>query len=216
MIISRSLRVLALAAGLALPAAAVAGPSILDSWTTVPMPPPPEIKPVSVDSAHTALLLLDFLAPNCTDQQRPRCVKTLPALQKLLADARAHKIKVIYSAGAVTPTSLPPDPAPAIARQDGEAMVRAPVDKFYNSDLEKMLKDGGITTVIVTGTSAEGAVLSTASSAAIRGLTVIVPLDGMSSVNPFRELYTAWHLRNAPAALSSHVTLTTTDKITMK
>ena len=37
-------------------------------------------------------------------------------------------------------------------------MVRGGSDKFIGSDLEQRLKDRGIKTVIVTGTSAQGAV----------------------------------------------------------
>ena len=64
-----------------------------------------------------------------------------------------------------------------------------------------MLKDKGITTVIVVGTLANGGVLHTASEAALRGFKVVVPVDGMSSPNLdtlYTEQYTAWHLANAP------------------
>src|SRR4051812_24256955 len=111
---TRSWKALAAAAVLACIAApAMAGPSVLDNWATVAVPAPPEVKPVTVDSASTALLLLDITAALCPP--RPRCVAMLPALSKLLADARAHNMLVVYSAGAQTPTSLPPDPHPAIA-----------------------------------------------------------------------------------------------------
>ncbi len=95
-------------------------------------------------------------------------------------------------------------------------MVRGHADKWLGSDLEKILAAGDIKTVIVVGTSAEGAVLYTASGAALRNMTAIVPVDGMSSVNPFSELSTAWNLKNAPSSISSHVTLTTTDRITIR
>jgi len=49
--------------------------------------------------------------------------------------------------------------------------------------LEKILNDKGIKTVVVAGTAAQGAVLNTASQAALRGLRVIVPVDGMSAEN---------------------------------
>jgi len=49
--------------------------------------------------------------------------------------------------------------------------------------LEKILNDKGIKTVVVAGTAAQGAVLNTASQATLRGLRVIVPVDGMSAKN---------------------------------
>ena len=42
-------------------------------------------------------------------------------------------------------------------------------DKFVNSNLDQGLKDRGIKTVIVTGTSAQGAVCGTTNGAAQRG-----------------------------------------------
>lgn len=52
------------------------------------------------------------------------------------------------------------------------------VGKFTLGDkdtgLEKMLKDKGITAVVAVGTAAHGAVLYTASEAALRGFNVIV------------------------------------------
>ena len=79
-------------------------------------------------------------------------------------------------------------------------------------ELDKNLKEKGIKTVIVVGTSAEGAVLNTASGAAQRGLKVIIPVDGMSSNNPYAEQYTAWHLANAPR-IGAQTTLTKFDLI---
>ena len=55
--------------------------------------------------------------------------------------------------------------------------------RITRTDLEKILNDKGIKTVVVVGTAAQGAVLNTASQAAFRGLRVIVPLDGMSAEN---------------------------------
>jgi nicotinamidase-related amidase len=61
--------------------------------------------------------------------------------------------------------------------------------------------------VVIVGTAAEGAVLHTATGAALRGLQVVVPLDGMTSATLYAEQYTAWHLLNAPGT-KGKVTLT--------
>ena len=45
------------------------------------------LKPVTVDPKTTALLMLDFMNQNCG--KRPRCLATIPAMKKLLAEARA-------------------------------------------------------------------------------------------------------------------------------
>jgi nicotinamidase-related amidase len=189
--------------------------NIIDSWKSIAVPPPPQLQAVTVDSARTALLILDMYATTCIDSQRPRCAASIPRIQHLLAEARARKMLVVYSTGPPT-SAAPPKPVEALAPLPGEPTVRTGADKWLGSDLEKILTAAGIRSVITVGTSAEGAVLYTASGAALRNLSAIVPVDGMSSVNPFAELYTAWHLKNAPSTISSHVTLTSIDQITLR
>ena len=43
--------------------------------------------------------------------------------------------------------------------------------------------------MIVTGTSAQGAVATTTNGAAQRGYKAVVPVDGMSAEDAFNELY---------------------------
>jgi len=176
---------------LALPAAHAQ--NIVKEWPSITAPPPPELKPVTVDPKTTALLMLDFMNQNCG--QRPRCVASLPGVQKLLAEARKSGATVVYSLIANTTTA---DIRSEVAANQNEPWVRAGPDKFMGTDLEKILKDKGVETVIVTGTAAHGAVLYTASAAALRGMRVVVPVDAMSSEPAYPEQYTAWHLANAP------------------
>jgi nicotinamidase-related amidase len=143
---------------LALPANAA---NIVDEWASVKAPVAPALKPVTVDPKTTALLMLDFMNQNCG--QRPRCLDTIPAMKKLLAEARAHKVPVVYS---IIANSTPADVIKDVAPQADEPHVLSGPDKFRNTDLEKILKDKGITTVIAVGTSSNGAVLYTASGAA--------------------------------------------------
>lgn len=191
----------------ALAAAPVRAASIIDEWASVKAPPPPVLRPVTVDPKTSALLMLDFMNQNCG--KRPRCLATIPAMKKLLAAARAAKALVVYSIIANTTTA---DVIKDVAPEQGEPWVRAGVDKFFKTDLDKILADKGIKTVITVGTSSEGAVLYTASGAAMRGMDVVVPVDGMSSVNPYAEQYVAWHLTHAPL-VSKKVTLTRRDMI---
>ena len=182
--------------------------NIIDEWANVKAPPALELKPVTVDTKTTALLLLDFHPPNCTN--RPRCMASLSAMKKLLTEARAKSVPVVYSmSGQATPANIMPDLAPAA----GEPSVRSSVDKFVGTDLEKILKDKGIRTVIVTGTAAHGAVLYTGSAAAVKGMTVIVPVDGMSSEDLFYEQATAWLLAKGTGGIGPKVTLTKIDMI---
>jgi nicotinamidase-related amidase len=200
-------RTFVVAAALAILALPASAGDIVNEWASVKVPAPPTLKPVTADPRTTALLMLDFMNQNCG--QRPRCLASIPAMKKLLEEARAKNVTVVYSLIAnTTPADVIKDVAPLAS----EASVRAGPDKFFKTDLEKILADKGITTVIVAGTAANGAVLFTANGAAMRGLNVVVPVDGMSAVDPFTELYAAVHMATAPT-LSARATLTRSDMI---
>jgi len=178
--------------------------TIVDEWATVQAPKPPELKPVTLDPKTTALLVLDFVKQTCNSERRPRCLDSIPKVQGLLKEARAKGMLVVYS---ITTAATPADIAKELTPLDGEPIVKAPADKFFKTDLEKILNEKGIKTVVVVGTAAQGAVLNTASQAAFRGLQVIVPVDGMSAENTYFEQYTAYHLANSPG-VGQQVTLT--------
>ena len=183
--------------------------TIVDEWASVKPPPPPALKPVTVDPKTTALLLLDFNQQTCNAQRRPRCVASIPKVKGLLAAARSAGLPVAFSlGGGGKPADLPETLAPA----PGEPVVSSGVDKFRNTELEKLLKDKGVTTVIVVGTAAHGAVLYTASAAAVLGFKVILPVDGISADLPYAEQYVAWQLANVPV-LSPSMTLTSIDQL---
>jgi nicotinamidase-related amidase len=190
-------------------APALAQTTIIDEWANVKPPPTPQLKPVTVDPKTTALLMLDFMKQNCNNERRPRCVASLPAMKKLVTEARAKNVMVVYSIISKTTTQ---DVWPEVAPLPNEPWVQSSADKFNGTELEKILKDKGITTVIAVGTAAQGAVLHTSATAAFRGFKVIVPVDGMSAENLYFEQYTAYHLTNAPG-LSTAVTLTKSDMI---
>ena len=69
--------------------------------------------------------------------------------------------------------------------------------------------------MIIVGTAAHGAVLHTATGAAMRGLQVIIPIDGMSAIETYAEQYTAWHMLNAPGT-RVRTTLTTFAQMSFK
>ena len=167
------------------------------------------MKAVTIDKATTALLMLDFNQQTCNAERRPRCIASIPKVRTLLTAARAAGVPVVYSlGGGGKPADIANDLAPAA----GEPIVSSGVDKFRGTDLEDILKQKGVKTVIVVGTAAHGAVVYTASGATMRGLKVIVPVDGISAEIPYAEQYTLWHLANAPV-IAAAVTLTTIDRV---
>lgn len=184
--------------------------TIIDEWANVKAPPAPTLKPVTVDSKTYALLVIDMVTQTCNAKARPRCVETVPAIERLLNEARTKGMAVIYSLG-----TLGNEFVPALAPKTGEPLVKSGADKFINTNLEKMLKDKGIAGVILVGTLANGGVFHTASQAALRGFKVVLPVDGMAGSNLdtlYTEQYTAWDLSNAPV-YGGRVTLTKTDMI---
>jgi nicotinamidase-related amidase len=187
---------------------------IIAEWANVKAPAAPALKPVTIDPKTTALLVMDLVKQGCNDKRRPRCVASIPTIEKLIAAARAKGVTVIYS---TLPSIAIGDTLPAIAPKPNDPVVTARVDKFLLGDkdtgLEKMLKDKGIITVIPVGVASYGAVLYTGSAAALRGFSVVVPVDGMSSEDLYFDQATTWLLAKGTGGIGKKVTLTRSDMI---
>ncbi|HMF23377.1 MAG TPA: cysteine hydrolase family protein [Pseudolabrys sp.] len=196
--------------------------NVVDDWASIKAPQPPTLKPVTLDPKTTALLVMDLVKQACNEQNRPRCIASLPRIAKLVSAAREKGVMVIYT---IFPSPAPNIPAPvigdtlpAVAPKGDEPVIVSFVDKFILRDkdtgLEKMLKDKGITTVITVGTATHGAVLYTSSAASLRGFNVVVPVDGMSGNGQiaFDEQAVAYILTTAPI-VSPKIALTRTDMI---
>jgi nicotinamidase-related amidase len=185
---------------------------ITTEWDSVKLPPKPELKAVTVDPKTTALLVLDLMRDNCG--VRPRCVPIVPNVKKLLDEARAHNMMIVYN---LTGASKPEDMVdPSVMPKPGDFMIKngRGGDKFIDSNLDAGLKERGVKTVIITGTSAQGAVATTSNGATGRGYKVVVPVYGTASEDAFRELYGIFHLAaGGPAALTQNVTVTRSDLI---
>lgn len=199
----------------ALGSASAFAQTIIDEWRSVKVPPPPQLRRVLVDPKNDALLVLDFNGADAADSgpcnrtTKPRCLASLPKMHELIDKARAKGVFVVYS---VSPNGAPADIRREIAPAPGEPVVKSGPDKFLRTDLAALLANKGIKTVIVTGTASEGAVLDTATDAALHGMAVVVPVDGMSSTEPYAEQYVAWHLTHAPG-VGPKTTLTRIDMI---
>ncbi len=179
--------------------------------TEVPTLPDP-VK-VTVDPANTALLVLDI---SDVFAQTPAVRETVPALRKLIDRARAAGARVVFSLGRAADHKVLPDLDP---RPD-DPVVRSSADKFFNTDLAERLQ--GIQQAIVVGTSANGAVMYTAFGCCARGMTVVVPEDGIASRDPFATWVARYQLLNQPGFPNAQntplqpkaVTLSRTDLIT--
>jgi nicotinamidase-related amidase len=185
---------------------------VTTEWTTIQMPPPPALKAVTIDPKTTALLLLDFMTENCG--KRPRCVAAVPTLKALHDKARAASMLVAYTlpgGGDIIDQGIAPREGEVVAQKPGGP------DKFLGDDLDQRLKDHGINTVILCGTSAQGVGLGTGAAAAQRGYKVIYPVDCLLSESAFREAYAAWHMGSGgPPVTTKWVTVTRADMITFE
>jgi nicotinamidase-related amidase len=185
---------------------------VLDEWSSVKAPPPPEAKLVTIESQKTALVVMDFDKRICRPDKRVRCFRAIPKVKKLLDEARAHNMVVAYTRG---PNMKPSDFVDELRPIKGEEMFVAHANKFEGNDLNQLFKKRGITTVIITGTSPNGAVIFTVFGASRLGYKVLVPVDTMPGDTAYTEQISAWGILHDPG-LRDASTLTSVDKITFK
>ena len=203
-------RFAAVAAGVVF-TALLGSPSIADvisDWNKAVVPPPPELKEVTIDPSTTALLFLDIMKGNCS--ARPRCVAAVPNMKRLHDQARAHNMVVWYSLVGSNGMATPDDIMdPAIKPRPGEWYRQTGTDKFLGSTLDPILKQAGIKTIIICGNSFQGATVGTTQEAAQRGYKVIVPVDCSAGEDEYHEQYAVFHLAKGTwVGVTSNTTIT--------
>jgi len=209
----------ALAAAVFTYAAPARAETIIDEWSSVKAPPASTLKSVTLDPKTTALLVIDIIKQTCNMKMRPRCVASIPKVQKLLAEARAKGVYVIYTLfpsprPATFPNPKISDYVPELAPKGDEPIVTAFVDKFMLGDkdtgLQKLLKDKGINTLVPVGVASHNGVLFTSVMASLRGFDVVVPVDGMAGNNAYEDQATDYILTSS---IVYKVTLTSVDML---
>jgi hypothetical protein len=178
----------------------------------------PDPAAVSLDASTTAFLAIDILQTSCGSN--PICVGTVPKLAAGLSSARAASARVVYSVHLAPDNVIISDVAPMATDQVFAAL---PGDKFFDSNLDYLLRQAGTTNLILTGVSSNSGVLYTAGAAAQRGYTVVVAEDGISAANDLATTVALWQLLHGPGAnpqnvplQAKSVTLSRTDLITYK
>jgi nicotinamidase-related amidase len=202
--------------------AACTGLALAQSQSTVvtlQMPTLPVSVPVTVKAATTALLVFDMVDPICTTQ--PKCMATMvPAVTSLLAKARSTGVFVLYSTRGPTLSKWIMQVAPA----SGDPVMQSYAqDRFYNTDLDKILKDKGITTLILAGWKISGSVTYTSVGATLRGYTVVVPQDASLATTDYETAIGVFQILNQFSANATNEplkakasTLSRTDMITIQ
>ena len=200
-------------------ALAQSGAQSTKPMVTLQMPALPDPVPVTVKAATTALLVFDIVDPICTTQ--PKCMATMvPAITSLLAKARSAGMLVLYGTRGPTLSKWLTQVAPA----PGDRVTQSyPQDRFFNTDLDKILKDKGITTLILTGWKVSGSVVYTSVGATARGYTVVVPVDASLATTDYETTIGLFQIltqfdanaTNEPSKAKAS-TLSRTDMITIQ
>lgn len=183
---------------------------VVDNWAQVQAPAAPKLENVTIDPKTTALLMLDFLKQNCAPN--PACTAAVPGVKSLLDQARAKKMLVVYT---MFPGPTAADILPQVAPAAKEPVITGLLDKFPKTNLDKLLKQKHIKTVIVVGNASNGAVLFTAQAAFALGYQVVAAVDGITSRVPYADQSTIYTLMAAPV-MGGKVKLTRTNMITVQ
>jgi len=124
---------------------------------TLQMPAMPEPARITLSSKTTALIVLDYVEEICAVQ--PKCKsQMLPAMVPFIDRVRKAGLVVAYGTRAQNMAHWLKEVAPA----EGDIkIVNTAQDRFYNTDLDKLLKAKGITTLILAGWKISGSVTFT-------------------------------------------------------
>ena len=151
--------------------------------------------------------MLDILKQNCAPN--PRCIASLPKVQKFLTAARDKGLTVIYS---LFPGPVIGDTLPEVAPKGTEPVVSSFFNKFLDTDLEKILKGKGIKTVILMGAASDGAILYTGTEAFFRHYQTIIAVDAIAGATAYVDQFSVYQFTVAPV-MAGKVILTRTDMI---
>jgi nicotinamidase-related amidase len=183
---------------------------------TLQMPAMPDPARITLNSKTTALMVLDYVEDICATQ--PKCKsQMLPAMTPFMERVRKAGLVVTYGTRAQNMAHWLPQVAPA----EGDIkIVNTAQDRFYNTDLDKLLKAQGITTMIMVGWKVSGSVTYTSVGAMIRDYTVVIPVDTTTASSDYETAIGFYNVLNSGNANLTNeplkpksVTLSRTDLI---
>jgi nicotinamidase-related amidase len=158
-----------------------------------PNHPAPEA--LTLNPATTALIVLD-LNERCADSAQV-CSELAPRVRPLIDKARAAGVFVLYTVSENEIARGLGDPWAGFERRPEEPVlyIGAAFDKFREvepreSELNALLQDRGIDTIIIAGSSSNMGVMYTATgAAAVYGYHVVIPYDGINSASAYQDAY---------------------------
>lgn len=177
-------------------------------------------KKVSFDIDNSALLVLDmqnyFLNPD-SHAFVPGSEAIIPGLNQLITLYDKHDRPVIYTrhinntenaASMATwwKDLIIDDEKSEIDSRiviNGDTLVKPQYDAFYNTELDKILKENGVSQVIICGVMTHLCCETTARSAFVHGCDVIFPIDASATYNKDFHLATLLNLSHGFARIST-------------
>jgi nicotinamidase-related amidase len=176
---------------------------------------------VVLDPRTTALIVVDMQHDFVSDGgslQVPDAGATVPVIADLVRRFRAAAARIVFTQD--THRDGDPEfaiwPAHALEGTHGweivdelhplpeDTVLRKPrYDAFFGTPLDHLLRQWGVSQLVICGTVANICVHYTASSAALRWYDVVIPRDAISALDPF-DL--AASLRQTTSLLAGRVT----------
>jgi nicotinamidase-related amidase len=155
--------------------------------------------------------------------------KSIPAIANLIRKAREKTVPVVYtkdwhsrgdpefklwgehclagSEGAKIVNELAP--------KEGDITIKkATYDPWFKTNLEEILVNRVVRSLVVTGTVSNICVLHTAAGGAIRGFNIVLPLDCVSPLEAYREIDQALAIRQISSVYLGKVTTSNRVKFT--
>ncbi len=160
---------------------------------TLQMPATPDPARVTLDPKTTALIVLDYVEDICAAQ--PTCKgQMLPAMIPFLERVRKAGLVVAYGTRERNMTHWLKEVAPTA----GDIKINNfAQDRFYNTDLDKILKAKGIKTLIIVGWKISGSVTYTSVGAMARDYTVVIPMDTTSAGSSYETTIGFYNVLNS-------------------
>ena len=159
---------------------------------TLQMPAMPDPARITLNSKTTALMVLDYVEDICATQ--PKCKsQMLPAMTPFMERVRKAGLVVAYGTRAQNMTHWLKEVAPA----EGDIkIVNTAQDRFYNTDLDKLLKAKGITTMIMVGWKISGSLTYSSVGATLRDYTVVIPVDTTAAGTDYEQVIGFYQILN--------------------
>jgi nicotinamidase-related amidase len=176
----------------------------------------PDPKPVSLESKSTAVLVLDLHA-RCHNPKQI-CSKLVPLVGEFLEKARASSVPIVYTVSLSVKGTPEGEISTPLKRKENEQIVYPDHnDKFWGGDLHNLLNQKEIKTLIITGSSTNGAVLYTATTAArVYRYNIVLPLDGVIARTKYEQEYPIHQFTVLPSGASKQFQFTNLSMITFK